>query len=140
MEKHRRTVVSRSPRVQLAIMAAAFTAAVALLACFPPERYTFYPSCPLHELLGLQCPGCGLTRALADLMAGRMREAAGHNALAVALMPAVVGFALMQSYSVLRWNRWREVRVGPGWVAVAYAAVAVFGLGRNLGHGFWIGR
>lgn len=107
-----------------------------LLAYFPPEIYAFYPSCPLHDWLGLQCPGCGLTRALADLVAGRVGEAARHNVLAVVLAPAALGFCWLQSYSVWRWNRWQPVRVPRTWVAASCTAVALFGLGRNFGFGF----
>jgi len=98
-----------------------------VLAWFPPERYAFYPQCPIHEWLGWQCPGCGMTRALACLFAGRMREAVEWNALSVVL----AGGGMAQGYFVLRWGRWPAV--SSGWVTVACAVVAAFGVGRNLG-------
>lgn len=116
-------------------MAAMVAAGATLLVCFPPGHDAFYPSCPLHDWLGLQCPGCGMTRALACLLAGRVGEALRWNALAVVLAPWVVGFAVAQSYAVLRWNCWRDVRVSRGWMTVAYAVVAAFGVVRNVGFG-----
>lgn len=37
--------------------------------------------CPLHGLLGMPCPGCGLTRAFCCLAHGQFATAAGYNPL-----------------------------------------------------------
>ena len=50
--------------------------------CFPP--------CPLHALTGLNCPGCGATRAAHELAHGHVRTALHLNALLVLAIPAVV--------------------------------------------------
>jgi hypothetical protein len=126
-----------SVRAQLAATAVLSTVFAILLAFFPPQLYALYPACPFHEWLGLQCPGCGMTRALADLITGRVREAAQHNALSLVLAPVAAGFASVQSYSVLRWNRWRQVSLPRGWVAVAWLVVLIFGLTRNLSTPGW---
>ena len=120
------------PRAQLGLAAALLAFLAAWIACFPPQRYGFYPSCPVHEWLGLQCPGCGLTRAVADLLSGRLRDALGHNALVVGLLPFAAALALVECYSVVRWNRWRPVRIGHFSMSVAYAVVVMFGVARNL--------
>jgi hypothetical protein len=115
-----------SARAQLAAIAAGLLVLAALLTWFPPQRYAFYPHCPIHEWLGWQCPGCGMTHALACLVAGRVREAVEWNALSVGL--AAAGMA--QGYFVLRWNRWPAV--SRDWVTAACAVVLVFGVGRNF--------
>ncbi len=63
-------------------------AGAALLYRFPPEKYSFYPVCPIHQYLHLYCPGCGSTRALAALLHGRVIEAMHYNPLFVALVAA----------------------------------------------------
>jgi hypothetical protein len=118
----------RRPRLQLLAAAAACAALAILLICFPPERYAFYPVCPIHEWLRLRCPGCGITRALAALLTGHIREAARQNALVLALVPASLWFGVLETYSVVRCNTWRHIRIPQHWASAACAAVLLFGL------------
>jgi len=67
---------------------------VAILYRFPPEQYSFYPRCPIHETFGLLCPGCGATRALAALLHGNLREAMRLNAWFVLISPVIGGYAV----------------------------------------------
>ena len=48
-----------------------------------PTTYSFLPSCPFHELFGLDCPGCGSQRAFHSLLHGKIIEAADYNLLFV---------------------------------------------------------
>lgn len=92
-----------------------------LLRVFPPASYAFYPECPIFAWTGLLCPGCGATRALAALVAGRPVEALRSNALVVVLLPVLVGYAVAGWPRVPRW-------LGFGLLALA----GLFGIGRNL--------
>jgi Protein of unknown function (DUF2752) len=101
--------------------------ALGVLACaalyvWPPGRTGFYPACPIHEYLHIDCPGCGATRALAALLHGRLGEAMRLNALFVLMLP----FGLAGGTECYR----RAVRAGefrwpvaPG--AAVYAGLAV---------------
>lgn len=91
-----------SGRARLAALAGA-AALAAYAAVWNPGRH--WPiRCPFHALTGLDCPGCGSTRALHALLQGRLAAAAGHNALTMlALIPLAVVW--------LRWllpARWTE--------------------------------
>jgi len=81
------------------LIAASAAAGGGLLYCFPPERYGFYPTCPVYRYLHLYCPGCGSTRALSALLHGRFLEAIHYNPLFVALVPVLLFFA-----AVLYWQ------------------------------------
>jgi len=42
---------------------------------FSPQEYSFYPRCPFYALTGHYCPGCGATRAIAELLHGHVAAA-----------------------------------------------------------------
>jgi hypothetical protein len=65
----------------------------AALVRWPPGLGGLYPACPIHLWFGVECPGCGATRALAALLHGRLTEAMHLNALFVLLLPCAVAFA-----------------------------------------------
>ena len=58
-----------------------------LLATVPPTAASFYPKCLSHLLLGIHCPGCGLTRAAHSLLNGQLAQAFAYNPLLVLLSP-----------------------------------------------------
>src|SRR3984885_871818 len=73
----------------------ALSLATAVLLLFPPARFSFYPQCPIHEFLHLQCPGCGGTRALVALLHGHLAEAFHFNALVTLLVPIVIACGIL---------------------------------------------
>lgn len=80
-------------------------AAAALLFKFPPERYGFYPACPVYRYLHLYCPGCGGTRALAAILHGRVSEAMHYNPLFVMLLPLLLMFGGTVYWSAVTKNK-----------------------------------
>lgn len=50
--------------------------------------------CPIRAAFGIDCPGCGGTRALGALMRGDVRQAARENLAAVVVGTAVTGYAI----------------------------------------------
>jgi Protein of unknown function (DUF2752) len=55
----------------------------AIIFFFNPTTHGFYPVCQFHKLTGLNCPGCGATRALYALLHGNFLTALRDNALFV---------------------------------------------------------
>lgn len=87
--------------------------------------------CPTRAAIGLDCPGCGMTRAVAKLGRAELGTAADYNLMLVAALPLLgylyvrwlagtLGWQLPQ----LRWNRW--------WSGVATLTVLSFLVLRNL--------
>jgi len=58
----------------------------AVIFFFNPSTHGFYPVCMFHKLTGLNCPGCGMTRALYALLHGNLMLALKDNVLFVFLL------------------------------------------------------
>ena len=56
---------------------------------FNPATHRFFPVCQFHRLTGLDCPGCGMTRALYALLHGDLTTALHDNALFVLTLAAL---------------------------------------------------
>lgn len=113
-------VLSRASATRWAA-SAVVTAGLWIVYTFPPATTPFYPRCAFRMMTGLDCPGCGGTRALHHLLHGRFEEAFRMNAL-LYLIVLVTLFALP---SLLRgetprfmtrpWFAWTTVAVLAGW-------------------------
>jgi hypothetical protein len=104
----------------------------AILLRYPPAQNSFYPQCPVFEYLHLQCPGCGITRALAALLRGHLAEAVHFNALVTLLLPiaaiyGVLCYRRLLQHKALRWPQPR-----PALIYAALALTGVFTVLRNL--------
>ena len=77
-------------RKLLRTVSAAAVAAIGawILYTFPPATTPWYPKCVFHVMTGLDCPGCGITRALHHLLHGRVEEAFLLNPMLFAMLIA----------------------------------------------------
>lgn len=99
---------------------------------FPPGQAGFYPPCLFHRATGLDCPGCGATRAIYSLLHGNIGLAWHQNAMLVLLAPAVLVGGTAAAW---RWIHRRPMPSLPGqpWtIYILLAALAIFGIARNL--------
>ena len=96
---------------------------VVLLATFVlyqygPSSAGWFPGCLFHRLTGLECPGCGMTRATYAALHGRFGEALRFNPLGMIVLTALGVWVGIQ---IPAWLRGEEqafrFRVGPcgGW-------------------------
>ncbi len=96
-----------------------------------PAGVPWLPGCVFHRLTGLNCPGCGMTRAAHATLHGRFAEAFRFNPVGMVLLP-VAGLGM--AVEIAGWVRGRplpcRLRVG------AKGAWALVG----LIVGFWILR
>jgi Protein of unknown function (DUF2752) len=129
----------RRRRTQTGLAAAFLFAgsAAILLLRFPPEQYSFYPQCPIHTYLHLQCPGCGATRALAALLHGRLTEAFQLNALLIAgVLPTAAVYVGLCLVRLLRREEFRWPTPPSKWAnALIYSGLSIavaFAILRNL--------
>ena len=104
---------------------------------FPPQEYPFYPRCPFYALTHHYCPGCGATRAIAELLHGHVAAALHFNAAVVVIM-----LLLLWYFGVMYWTAVREDRVVwprvPEWSwKTALACVLLFAVIRDLTPAFF---
>jgi hypothetical protein len=60
-----------------------------LLYFIDPATSRGYPTCPLHALTGLYCPGCGSLRATHQLLHGNLTAGLRFNPLMVISLPVL---------------------------------------------------
>lgn len=72
---------------------------LAALYCFDPAETALFPSCLIRLYTGLNCPGCGATRAIHALLHLRLEEAWRLNPLWTVAGPALAA-----------WGVWRALR------------------------------
>ena len=118
--------------LRAAVPPAIISFAAILLLRFPPAQYSFYPRCPLHQLLHLQCPGCGATRAVAAILRGHFMEALHFNALVTLLLPFAAVYGIFCYSRLLQRKPIRLSQPRPAVIYAALAVATVFTVVRNL--------
>lgn len=76
-------------RLAVILVAALALAGATVVFVFNPATHAFYPVCQFHRLTGLECPGCGATRAAYALLHGNFSAALRDNALFVLTLGAL---------------------------------------------------
>ena len=97
-----------------------------------PDAIAFYPQCTIHEYLGIFCPGCGATRALAAVLHGRFRDALHLNGFFVALLPLILGGAFESYRRALRPGSFHWPQPPAAALYATLAATLLFTIARNL--------
>jgi hypothetical protein len=126
-------VRSRTTDILPAVVPPAILAfAAILLLRFPPAQYSFYPHCPFHELLHLECPGCGATRSIAAILHGNVSEAINQNALITLLLPLAATYGILCYIRLLQRKSLRWPQPPPAIIYTALTLAAIFTIVRNL--------
>jgi hypothetical protein len=121
-------------RVKALVAAVVVATATVYLYAVKPTDSSLYPRCILHSLTGLNCPGCGTTRAVHALLHGDLRQALAYNVVFILLLPLFLALAARVWWAALRGRRVAGPRM-PRW-AIRTLLVVVFGFGilRNVGY------
>jgi hypothetical protein len=115
-----------------AVPPAIIALATMIMLRFPPAQHSFYPQCPIHELLHLQCPGCGATRAVTALLHGQVTEAMNLNALVTLLLPFAAAYGILCYGRLLQRKTIRWPQPPPAIIYSALIVSAAFTVIRNL--------
>lgn len=105
-----------SARLGPVAVGGALAAAAAVVAVRDPAASgNRYPGCVFHQVTGLWCPACGLTRGTHDLLNGHLAAAIGSN-----LFTPVVLLAIVATW--VAWTR-RSFGLSPTRLAVTFASL-----------------
>ncbi|MEV7121306.1 MULTISPECIES: DUF2752 domain-containing protein [Kitasatospora] len=115
----------------LGLLAAGLAAAGYLYTRNPHLPGQALPFCPWRRLTGLQCPGCGGTRMVWDLMHGDLLAAWHDNAALLLALPFVAAWYLVRLRHGLAGRHWK-LRLGPRAVTAILVAAALWAVGRNV--------
>jgi len=77
-----------------------------LLYFFDPHANDFYPKCTVKKLTGLNCPGCGSTRAVYLFLHGEFFEGFSRNPLLFIGFPVIVLLFFRPSLARKSWVGW----------------------------------
>lgn len=108
-----------------------------LAVAFSDGDVSILPPCPFRAMTGLDCPGCGMSRAARALLRGHLDSALSYNVLLVVAVPFI-------TYLYLRWAastvgiELPAIRLGSRAGTALVGLLAVFAVVRNLPIG--IGR
>lgn len=100
---------------------------------FNPEVYKFFPECPFHKFLHLDCPGCGSQRAVHALLNGNILQAADYNLLLVISLPFLMFHFLLEVLNYLGKRKYSlKIWQNPLTPIIIFAIVILFWIVRNL--------
>ncbi|MBQ9442938.1 MAG: DUF2752 domain-containing protein [Lachnospiraceae bacterium] len=80
----------------------------AVLIIYSKYVYDIGVICPIHDITGINCPGCGGTRMIVAFLHGELYQALRYNAfLFISLIPMVILY-LYESYLFVFHNRFSK--------------------------------
>ena len=133
-----KTSTTLSPVVFAGILLGATALGIgAMVFFFNPSTHKFYPVCLFHALTGLNCPGCGMTRALYALLHGNLLLALKDNALFVASLVALAAWSARLVIKKMR-HQPATLKIPPKILWPLLLLAILFGMLRNLPGFEWL--
>ena len=68
------------------------------------EKYNIKIPCIFHEITGLLCPGCGITRCFLSILHGDFVQAFRYNRLVFCLLPLAIIYFIYWLYNYIIGN------------------------------------
>jgi len=106
-------------------------AGAAYLFAFEPGRTGFFPICMFRFLTGYQCPGCGSTRALHQILHGHLVAAFMLNPLFLIALPFIFYAFLRYTITVVRGGVPRPNALPASYIYAIFFVVVSFWIFRN---------
>lgn len=88
--------------------------------------------CPIYQIFGVYCPGCGVGRMCVHLAHGEIAQAFSANCVVFCMLPILLGAAIFHAVRYVRFGDKRMYlaeKIG-AWVLVAI--LLIFAVARNI--------
>lgn len=109
-----------------------FAAGCFIVGFFNPTTAGFFPACPLLQVTGFACPGCGLTRGFHALFHGDLWTAISFNAL-VPIYCFIFLYVVVYLLSITFRGRGLKINLAtPIPLFIFLAVCLIFGFLRNI--------
>ena len=121
-------LLAAAERMARVRMSSLLTTLLAAGAFVNPQRPLPIDLCLLNRLTGLDCPTCGLTRAVCHALQGDWSASLGFHPAGILVVVSVVGWALWSSLEAWRgqaiWLRGQKTMARLAGAAIAIASLA----------------
>lgn len=120
-------------RIAIVLAAAFFAAAALLYLFFTGEGEGAGIPCPVYQLTGLYCSGCGASRALRSVLHLDFYQALRYNAVFVLTLPFLAVYFSALGISYIKSGKDSvsgKIPVWPIWIFIA--AAIIYGVLRNI--------
>ena len=98
---------------------------------FEPGQSGYFLPCPFRALTGLNCPGCGTTRCLHQLLHGNVSAGFKLNPLFVVALPFLIWALVAYTNSAISGGLSRPANVKPRYVWSLVGLIISFWIFRN---------
>jgi hypothetical protein len=98
---------------------------------FEPGRTGFFPPCLFRLMTNFNCPGCGTTRALHEIMHGHFQNAFMLNPLLLLSIPFLLAAFMRYTVTVMRGRVPRKNALPAPYIYAIFFIVAGFWIFRN---------
>lgn len=97
------------------------------------KKTGFYIPCIFHEITGLDCPGCGITRCLFHLINFNFLDAFKVNPLVFIYIPFIIAYYLYQSYLYIYDKKDKIlVKIPKYFMYIVLVITILYGVLRNI--------
>lgn len=108
------------------------TAIMGLTWILPVGESKLYPRCTFKQATGLDCSGCGSTRAVSALAHGQIGQAFAYNALLMLTLPILSWWFLHCLVYGISGRRLWPRDIGVKWIWLLPVLIILFSVIRNL--------
>ncbi|MBQ9181658.1 MAG: DUF2752 domain-containing protein [Bacilli bacterium] len=96
------------------------------------SAFNIYIGCPIHDITGFHCPGCGLTRMLLSILKLDFYQAYRYNPLLFITLPFIIFLYFNNLYCKL-YNKKSIIKKIPNWFwYIILFIVILYGIMRNI--------